>query len=315
MTTTSPKIIDAAHRFGTTSRAVVPYKTSQLTYVRHAALHPGHAFVLVVPAAVLIIGWSLAFLLAAMAAAELFLLTIVPKVSAFRRHVDLKIEQTRRAIAAEERSALLARMMREHRAELERLEALSDRVRERVATESQEMSVVVDDTLGLGRLLADYVRLAIAYRSATECLAMTNRQALREEIRVLSQARHGENEQSRALALRRLAVAEMRAERWDRTAGDVDAMRQQLALIAEVVQLMHEQSLAPVDPRVMSLEIDRAVSQIHETERTMRELSELLTQQQAVDPEVLELGRASAPVLHLFGDGRVITVARDDVGT
>jgi hypothetical protein len=260
MTKTSPKIVDAAHRFAPTARTPTLSRPTQLTYLKHAALHPGHAFVLVVPAAVLIVGWSLAFLLAALATAELAVLAVVPKIGAFRRHVDEKIEQVRRAAAAEERGALLSQMMREHRAELERLEMLSDRVRDRVASESAEMGVVIDDTLGLGRLLADYVRLAIAYRSATECLAMTNRQALREEIRVLTIARHGEHEHGRALAMRRLAVAEMRAERWDRTASDVEAMRQQLALVSEVIQLMHEQSLAPVDPRVMSQEIDRAVS-------------------------------------------------------
>jgi hypothetical protein len=245
---------------------------------------------------------------------EALLFAVVPRLGAFRRYVDRRIEEAEREAAAEARLELLAQMTSEHRSELERLEAVADKIRERITPAGSGVDVVVNDCLGLGQLLSTYVKLAIAYKASMECLAATNRQALRDEIRVLSAARLGAHEQARALALRRLAIAEMRAERWDRSWSDVEAMRHQLAMIGELIHLTHEQCSAPADPRAVSAEIDRAIASLQENEHTLRELGELLAEQRTVEARMLHMGRP-VPSDATDDDGRRIATCAVRVET
>jgi hypothetical protein len=105
------------------------------------------------------------------------------------------------------------------------------------------------------------------------------------------------------LAEQRLAVAERRLERWDRSRDDLEAIAHQLALIAEVIHLIHEQCLAPVDQQELECEIRDALRSVESNEDTLRELVELSARTESVDGRVLELGRA-------VNQGPALTAAR-----
>jgi hypothetical protein len=277
----------------TIARELEPREADRLPriYVRHALLYPYNMPLLVLAIAAGLISGSL-LIVALSLLAELAMLGFVPRTSAFRRHVDELIENAERAEAAKARAALLLQMDEMHREELERLEALVDRIRENVRKSGASTDVFVDDCLGLSRLTKSFVCLAIAHRASKEALASTNRQALQDRIHSLEamQSSGIVSERMRRLAQKRLAIAQKRAERWDETQEEIEAISHQLATISELIHLVYERSINPVDPGNMGSEIDRFMDDLEDSEGTLRELTELRVAED-VDPRILEKGR------------------------
>jgi hypothetical protein len=260
-------------------------------YLRHAILHPYNMPLLVLAIAAGLISGSLTILLLA-ATAEAIMLGFVPKLAAFKKHVDELIEQQERAEAAKSRSLLLLRMDEVHREELERLETLVDRIRANVKRAGASPEAIVDECLGLSRLTRSYVCLAIAHRTNKEALASTNRQALEDRIHSLEAMQTSVlvSDRVKKLASKRLAIAHKRAERWDQTQDELEAIAHQLATIGELVHLVHEQSINPGEAQDMSDEIDHFVEELGTSEGALRELSEARIVEE-VDPRILEKGR------------------------
>jgi hypothetical protein len=265
-------------------------RRSGWVYVKHALMHPWHVVVLAGATVFGVANWSLLVLLLVFAGAELLLLGIVLHLRAFRRYVDERLDQIERAKAAEQRATLLLQMGDEHRRELLRLEAIVDHIRDGARPHGTAAQIAVDECL---RLLASYVRLAIAYNVSRECLASVDRRHLEEEIRSLEAARFSQSPHARALAQRRLVIARKRTERWDRSRDALEAIAHQLAMIGELVQLTHEQVVAPADPGTATDEIDRVVEELDDTQSTIEELAEFLGVEETIEPSVLELGRAA----------------------
>jgi hypothetical protein len=259
-------------------------------YVKHALMHPWHVVVLAGATVFGVANWSLLVLLLVFAGAELLLLGIVLHLRAFRRYVDERLDQIERSRAAEQRASLLLQMGDEHRRELLRLESVVDKIRDATKPHGTAAQLAVDECL---RLLASYVRLAIAYNVSRECLASVDRRALDDEIRSLEAARFSQSQNTRALAQRRLTIARKRAERWDRSREALEAIAHQLAMIGELVMLTHEQIAAPADPSGATDEIDRVVEELDDNQSTLDELAELLGVEEVIEPRVLEMGRVA----------------------
>jgi hypothetical protein len=259
-------------------------------YVKHALVHPWHVVVLAGATCFGVANWSLLVLLLVFAGAELVLLGVVLQLRPFRRYVDDRLDQIERTRAAEQRATLLLQMADDHRRELLRLESIVDRIRDATNPHGTAAQIAVDECL---HLLASYVRLAIAHNMSRECLASVNRRSLEDEIRSLEAARFAQGPHTRALAQRRSVIARKRAERWDRSREALEAMGQQLGLIGELVQLTHEQVAAPADPTGSIGEFDRVVEQLDDSRSTLEELAEFLGVDEAIDPLVLDMGRAA----------------------
>jgi hypothetical protein len=274
----------------TSAEQVKTPRRGLFVYVKHALMHPWHVVVLAGATVFGVANWSLLVLLLVFAGAELMLLGVVLHLRAFRKYVDERLDQIERARAAEQRATLLLQMGDEHRRELLRLESIVDRVRDATTPHGTAAQIAVDECL---RLLAAYVRLAIAHNVSRECLASVNRRGLEEEIRSLEAARFAQGPHTRALAQRRMVIARKRAERWDRSREALDAIAHQLAMIGELIQLTHEQIAAPADPICATDEIDRAVEELDDHHSTLEELAEFLGVEETIDPRVLDMGRAS----------------------
>ena len=274
----------------TSAEQTQPPKRGLWVYVKHALMHPWHVVVLAGATVFGVANWSLLVLLLVFAGAELMLLGVVLHLRAFRKYVDERLDQIERARAAEQRATLLLQMGDEHRRELLRLESIVDRVRDATTPHGTAAQIAVDECL---RLLAAYVRLAIAHNVSRECLASVNRRGLEEEIRSLEAARFAQGPHTRALAQRRMIIARKRAERWDRSREALDAIAHQLAMIGELIQLTHEQIAAPADPICATDEIDRAVEELDDHHSTLEELAEFLGVEETIDPRILDMGRAS----------------------
>ena len=259
---------------------------ADLVYLRHALVHVWHLPLVVASLSLALMCSSLAVLLATLVPAELMLVCVLPKIGPFRRWVDQRLEELERESASKARAALLLQMGQEHRMELEQLEVVLDRVRQLV-----HAPCGIDDFLGLGRLTATYARLAIAYKTGRDGLTSLHRQTLEHEVHTLRATSRVGTPRTRLLAQQRLAVAVRRLARWDRSRDELEAIAHQLALIAEVIHLIHEQCLAPVDQRELELEIRDALRSIDSNEETLREIVELSARTEVVDGRVLELGR------------------------
>jgi hypothetical protein len=265
-------------------------KRGAWVYVKHALMHPWHVVVLAGATVFGVANWSLVVLLLVFAGAELLLLGIVLHLRAFRRYVDERLDQIERSRAAEQRASLLLQMGDEHRRELLRLESVIDKIRDATKPHGTAAQLAVDECL---RLLASYVRLAIAYNVSRDCLASVDRRALDEEVRALEAARFSQNSTTRDLAQRRLVIARKRAERWDRSREALEAIAHQLAMIGELVMLTHEQVAAPADPTGAIDEIDRVVEELDDNQSTIDELAEFLGVEETIEPRVLDMGRAA----------------------
>jgi hypothetical protein len=178
-----------------------------------------------------------------------------------------------------------------HQQELMRLERLIDKTRDNVRRRCGGTQVTLGDGLSLGRLTSNYIRLAIAHRAGQESLASTSHQELTETIRALQAVQLGSSERMREIAARRLSIAYRRAECWCRTREGIDQIAQQLSTILELVHLVHEQSLTPVNPEGTCAEIDRFMRELEDSEGTLRELAELGVDE-VIEIEELEVERA-----------------------
>lgn len=260
------------------------------TYLKHALLEPYTALMLVAAVIYGILSISLVVPLMVILV-ELLLITGVSRLEVFREYVDARLDRAAQAAAAEARAALLLQMDEEHRSELLELEQLLDVIRGRVKPHGERVEAALNDYLGLSRLTASYVRLAIAHRTRREALAKTSRHMLQNEVESLGALRQCAPPRLRELVERRLAIAARRVERWDRTREELEALTHQLATIGEFVHLLYEQPLGPVESPDMGGEIDRFLDQVEDNEGTLHELAALAEQASEEEIDVLELGR------------------------
>lgn len=247
------------------------------TYLGRVLVHPYNLLVVGSVLLLSFIGWSPLLLLLGLGA-ELVILCVLPWRGYFRRSIDAQLDEADRAAWSRARESLIRQMDIRHQQELARLDRLIDRTRENIRRRGGAVPLLLDDGFCLSRLLMSYIRLAIAHKAGQESLAMTNHTELMETIRSLEAIRSASAGRARGLSERRLTIAYRRAECWSRTREGLEVVSQKLATILELVQLMHEQSMTPVDSPATCMEIDRFMRELDgfdSGESTQRELEEL----------------------------------------
>lgn len=264
------------------------------TYRRHALVHGAQAFVIAVPAILALLTLSIVLPLVVLVAAELSVLLALPRVSWFRAEIDERIERSARIHASASRARLLGRMSPEHRSELEYLERLGAQIRERGEAFDDGSDTVVDGWLGLERLLALYVRLAIAHRASADSFRAVDRTQLDAHIGKLRALQEVASDPSREWIDRRLAILQRRAEAWDRARIEQELLTHQLATIGELVRWMHEQC-ATSQTESVRVELEDMLASWEQNGTTLHELSTLCDNGEEIDPRVLELGREPLP--------------------
>jgi hypothetical protein len=206
---------------------------------------------------------------------EVAFLALVPRLRFFRVRIDEMLDELDRAIAAKAREALILQMGEPHRQELAKIEALVAKTFANVERRGGVPSFGLGDSFGLAGLATSYIRLAIAHKACEESLAMTNRHVLEGTIRSLEAAEMSSPERTRELLRRRLTIAYRRAECWSRTRENLEAIGHQLATITELVQLVHQESLAPPDPAGVGEVLDRFLTEFEESSGALRELADI----------------------------------------
>jgi hypothetical protein len=247
-------------------------RRSGWTYLSNAAIHPSNLLLLIGVMFLSLILWSGPVLLAGLGVEAAFL-AVVPRCAFFRRGIDACLDEAERAAALKAREALVLQMGEIHRQELGKIEVLIGKT----VTNAQRHhgGALFGDHGGMARLTSSYIRLAIAHRACEESLALTNRHVLEGTIRSLEAAETAAPDRARTLLRRRLAIAYRRAECWSRTREDLEAIGHQLATIAELVHLVHQESLAPPGSPGVSAEVDRVLADFDHGQGALRELSDI----------------------------------------
>lgn len=272
--TAAPTGADLAHAYGAALAPPRPARRTGWTYFSQAAVHPSNLLLLIGVMFLSLILWS-APVLAAGAAIEGAFLALVPRMRFFRARIDEILDDVDRAALAKAREAMILQMGEAHRQELSRIEALISKAFANAERRGGLGAIQVGDPEGIAQLADSYVRLAIAHRACEESLAMTNRHALEGTIRALEAAELTSPDRTRGLLRRRLAIAYRRAECWSRTRDNLEALGHELCTIAELAQLVHQESLLPADQGSAGDVLDRCLAELEDHRGAIRELSEI----------------------------------------
>jgi hypothetical protein len=217
------------------------WKSSPSTYRRALLTHGVHVLPAALAVSVAVI-MTLPVALAVFLVAELVLFLVVPRLSTFRRSVDRCTEEAARIAEGIARAEVLSKMSDAHRNELERLEELAERIRERGELDTEaDADAAMERWLGLDRLLELFVRLAVAHRRNSESFSTVERSALEDRIARLEHVPVAAmSEATRASVARRRAVLERRRETWTRALEEREVLAQELATISDAIRWMHE---------------------------------------------------------------------------
>ncbi len=243
-----------------------------MAYVRHVLVHPYNLLFLGTFLLASLMGTSLWILLWTLVV-ETSLLGVLPRMRWLRASVDEQMRSRERTEAGQVRAALAAHMDPPRRQELVELERRVDTIRANARRQGRGDDPLLEEFIGLDRLLGSFVRLAVVHRATRETLALTDRNALLREIESLDQELHGATSKAvqRAVA-RQLGLARRRLGYFDRNVQRLVAMDHQLGSIAEMVRLVHDQSLALLDSERASELVDRVLVEIEEHEQALDEL-------------------------------------------
>lgn len=256
-------------------------------YRRHPSTHVGHAVVLtlaMIAALVLLSLWAALFVLVA---GEAFVLCVLPRLGRFRRYVDETMAREARAAAAVERAALLGRMSEEHRAMLEVLERRADEIRFAAGCAGDS-----DDWLGVQRLIALYVRLAIAHRSSTLAFSTADQVEIAAQIAYLERERENASPAQQEWLSQRLALLHRRRDLSAEAHAERETIRHQLATIAELIRWMHDQH-SRVDHSAATAELSEILSGSEHSVTALYRIASI-RDGEPIEPAILELGRQAA---------------------
>jgi hypothetical protein len=223
---------------------------------------------------------SLGFLLVA----ESCIMLGLTRLKRFRHEVDEAAHRSACTLASAVRTATLARMLDDHRKELERLEVLATRTRSITSVENGAN----DDWLGLDTLLASFVRLAIAYRESATAFDVAAEAALLDYLSRASRAAPASGPVASVRA-QRLAIMRGRVDSLRRAREERELIAEELATISETVRWTHEQAALGRSAEAHAGVAD-AVASCTRHGTALRELSELQGQGM-VDADMLRLGR------------------------
>jgi hypothetical protein len=258
--------------------------------LRYVLGHPMHWVGLGVLLLMSVFSGSLAMLSVAMLY-EVLAVALVPRLKPVRVRADRRSRERRRQTAARARSNLVAHMEALHGRELTELERRAAIARSHASTAGDAMEAMVDDWYGVDRLLGTYVKLSIAHRMVRESGALTDRERLWTEIRILEH----ERERARSPRLRRLVEKQLgllrtRATCLERNEEEREAIALELGSVASLCRLVHERSMALVGTSELHGDVERLVGEMQLQDQAIAELTGAAAHESAASQGSPELG-------------------------
>lgn len=227
---------------------------------------------------------------------ELIYLSLVPQSSRFRRLVrSWKYAEEKRR--QEERlRAMFLEIPSEMRNRYGGVDMLCRAIREnygRLCSTSQIFVRQMEERLvGLRRA---YLRLLHAAHQHREHLKSTSAEAIRRELADLERALPEDPPKVQEINRKRLEIMTKRLEKYEKARENCAVIDAQCAAIEDVLKLIRDQSVTLRDPQQVSEQLDALVSEVEQTEETVRQVEAMYHLEVLEAPELFSPLSSGAP--------------------
>jgi hypothetical protein len=211
-------------------------------------------------------------------AAELAYLWALVANPRFRRAVDSRSSALRRFFDAKEKDRLLLRLPGEERDRYLQLAGIRQRVYESwQGRDAVAQSLLQPSVDKLDYLLDTFLRAQITLSAMQEHLMDSDKSKLERQIRSTeAELKKDLAAKLREAKTRSLGIFTQRLTRLNKLEGDMEILRTQLENIEHTIKLVSDQSVSLSDPQAVAGQIDGAVAEVGEAERSLNEVESFL---------------------------------------
>lgn len=262
---------------------------SQIDYVKEALTWQYNWIGLAGAAAFAVVsGSGLPLVLAA--GLELIYVSLVPQSNRFRRLVrSWKYASNKRDHQAK-LNQLFEELSPQLRSRYAKLEGVCAQIRENLAQLSSTSQIfVVQMQEKLDGLLQGYVRLLHAGESQKEHMQLTNPKDIEREIEQLGKMLSQETSKVQEINKKRIGILYKRIEKHKKIRENHQVIEARCSAIEDVLQLIRDQSVTMRDPQQVSEQLESLVSDVEQTEQTVREVEAIFSITAADGSEEIDL--------------------------
>jgi hypothetical protein len=206
-------------------------------------------------------------------------LTCLPLLERYHRYMRARdIEKERAARKESEVTDMLHAMPeveRQHYRELQSVAAEIRRNYQTMTSTSQVLLSQLSDKLDV--LLSSYLRMRYSLSRYGAYFRTTSAERIQERMAMLEHEMAKGAERVQQVKARTHAVLSKRLDRYQKAVENRELISAQTETIQEVLQLLRDQSYSMRDPRSIAEQVDGLISSAEETERGVKDLEEILS--------------------------------------
>ena len=207
---------------------------------------------------------------------ELMYVALVPQSSTFRRLVrSWKYASDKRA-HEQRRLEMQRNLPVEMQSRLAYVQQVAESIRNNYKQLSYGSQVYAEqmDTK-LNSLVDAYIRLLHAAFTQRDYLQTLNPDQIKTELAWLEKQMDKEPPKVQEINRRRIEIGRKRLEKFQKIAENRKVIEAQCAAMEDVLQLIRDQSVSLRDPQEVSAQLDNLVSDVEQTEQSVREMEEI----------------------------------------
>lgn len=196
----------------------------------------------------------------------------------FQRVVDSEKNRSVSTFDAKEKDRMLLRLPGEERDRYLELARIRQKVYESVQTRDAVTQGLLQPSVGkLDYLLDTFLRAQITLTIMQEHLLDSNKDNLDRQVRAIeAELRRDLPAKLKDAKLKSLEILQQRTARLDKLETDMEILKTQLDNIENTVKLVGDQSISLSDPQQIAVQIDGAVTEVGETERSIKDVETFL---------------------------------------
>ncbi|MBI3549700.1 MAG: hypothetical protein HY078_11730 [Elusimicrobia bacterium] len=218
-------------------------------------------------------------------ALELAYLWLISSNPRFQRVVNSEKSQARLRFDQSEKDKLAAALpMNEHR-RFQELQGVRQRVYEAwQARDAVTQSLLQPSVDKLDYLLDTFLRAQVTLHHMRSHLASSDRAFLQKQAQMIeAEIARGLTDKVREVKERNLDILKQRLAKLQKLQEDQEIVKTQLDTLENAIKFVSDQSVSLTDPQQITGQIDRAVSEVGDTERSLQEVESFLGMQEGVD--------------------------------
>jgi hypothetical protein len=216
---------------------------------------------------------------------QLAVLPLVAGSDRFQRLVKARLLAEQRGERHEKKQAETSEMVRAlsdlERGRFRGLETLTAEIRQNYKGLDASSQALLDDLVQkLDFLLGFYLRMRYSMARYEAYFQTTDPERLRERMAMIEHEMKQAPERLRQIKAKTRDVLVKRLSRYEKALENKQLIDAQTETVLEVMQLLRDQSYSMSDPRTITEQLDGLVSSAEETERGVRDMEDLLSDEQ-----------------------------------